>query len=392
MRTVVGPGTFQRALCSVVFAVALWLGNGAPLAAQTPDSRQHETIAPGIEHTEIKRGNFADAGKERWTIHVLTVNPKHARLQLAQAMDEIAGAETTTSLARRHGALAAINGGYFRTDGIVRGEPVGLLVLAGKLLSEPVKQRAALAVRDDGRQLQTAIVHVGWQAELRINGQSHPISGFNRPREADELLVFTPEFHRTTLTDANGLEAIVIRNRVTAIHETRGSQPIPAAGMVLSASGKARAWLQTQLRRGARVELKTELQTRPTLSFQPDFILGAGPQLLSAGRDVSEAEAANYSTSLYRVRHPRTAIGWRADGTLLLVTVDGRQPQKSVGMTLAELAALMRELGCEAALNLDGGGSTTMVVKQKIVNSPSDRNGDPAGERPVSDALLIKPR
>ena len=65
--------------------------------------------------------------------------------------------------------------------------------------------------------------------------------------------------------------------------------------------------------------------------------------------------------------------------------MDGRQPAKSVGMTIAELAALMLEFGCVEAINLDGGGSTTMVVEGKVVNTPSDA----AGERPVSDALLV---
>lgn len=78
----------------------------------------------------------------------------------------------------------------------------------------------------------------------------------------------------------------------------------------------------------------------------------------------------------------------RKDGALVLVTVDGRQPKKSVGMTIPELTNLMLEFGCEDALNLDGGGSTTMVIRHKIVNSVSDATGT----RAVSDALLVLPR
>ncbi|NLH76279.1 MAG: phosphodiester glycosidase family protein, partial [Acidobacteria bacterium] len=81
----------------------------------------------------------------------------------------------------------------------------------------------------------------------------------------------------------------------------------------------------------------------------------------------------------------RTAVGVRADGRLLLVTVDGRQPEHSVGMSIAELAALIGELGAVEALNMDGGGSTTMVVGGRVVNGPSDLTG----ERPVGDALLL---
>jgi len=72
----------------------------------------------------------------------------------------------------------------------------------------------------------------------------------------------------------------------------------------------------------------------------------------------------------------------------MLVTVDGRQPKKSVGMTIEELAVLMTGLGCVEAINLDGGGSTTMVINGRVVNNPSDATG----ERPISDALLVFPR
>jgi exopolysaccharide biosynthesis protein len=110
--------------------------------------------------------------------------------------------------------------------------------------------------------------------------------------------------------------------------------------------------------------------------------------LLLGGRIPEPVAGESYAEEFRNRRHPRTAAGLRGDGTLLLVTVDGRQPELSVGMTIDELASLMRELGADTALNLDGGGSTTMVVAGKLVNSPSDAGG----ERPVSDALLVFPR
>jgi hypothetical protein len=253
-------------------------------------------------------------------------------------------------------------------------------------LSEPVNKRAALAIADDGKTVRAAIVRVDFKAELKVaNKIARAINGFNRPREKDELIVFTPEFHRTTLTGPDGVEVTVARDRVVAVNDNVGSLPIPHAGLVISASGRSREWALINLRRGTRVEIKTEMNANPAIPFNPDFIIGAGPQLLSASKFVANEEAANYSESLSGRRHPRTAIGWRADGHLVLVTVDGRQPQKSVGMTIEELAKLMIELGCVEAMNLDGGGSTTMVIRNKIANNPSDA----AGERPVSDALLV---
>lgn len=353
--------------------------------ALRPDARTVETLAPGIDHITIKRGDFAQEGSNRWTIHAVIADAKLSKLKLAQAKDEIVGAETTSSLATRHNALVAINGGYFRTTGPARGEPVGALTIHGKVLSEPVKNRAALAVRNDGQRIRTAITHSSVTATVTTDGKAtHPIHGINRPTEKGELILFTPEFHRTTLTEAEVTEAVIEKNRVTRMFDNAGDHAIPRNGMVISAHGKAREWARAHLRVGTQVGINIKTKTEPPLPFSPDFILGGGPQLVATGRKIFSAESTRYSDSLYKQRHPRTAIGWRPDGKMVLVVVDGRQ-KSSVGMTMDELADLMLELGCVQAMNLDGGGSTTMVIKNRIVNSPSD----PTGERPVSDALMI---
>jgi exopolysaccharide biosynthesis protein len=89
--------------------------------------------------------------------------------------------------------------------------------------------------------------------------------------------------------------------------------------------------------------------------------------------------------SFLTTRHPRTAIGWNSDQSLVwMVVVDGRQ-EHSVGMSLQELSTFFLKLGASVALNLDGGGSSTIVAKGKVLNSPSD----PTGERRVTNALLL---
>ncbi len=355
-------------------------------ATRPVEQRTIETLAPGIEHLEIKRGDFNAESGDRWHLHVLIVSPTKAAITLARAMDEIVGAETTSSLAARHGALAAINAGFFRVAGTYRGEPDGLLAVKGKLLSEPVRGGAALALTNAGGNTKAALAHITIKAELKFNRQATiPINGFNRPRETDQLIVFTPEFHRTTLTKPDGIEVIVRKGRVQESLDGKGSQVIPSDGFVISANGTAKPLLR-KLRRGMKVELRQQLLATPSLPFVPEFILGGGPILLVNGQTQTNPDGFN-PTSFVNFRHPRTAIGTRKDGALVLVTVDGRQPKKSVGMTIPELAALMLELGCEDALNLDGGGSTTMVIRHKVVNSVSDATG----ERAVSDALLVLP-
>jgi len=364
-------------------------GVGQASSSQGAETRRSEIVAPGIEYIQIRRGDFtAPEGADRWTIHVLLLDPSRAQIRPAIAMDEIAGAETTSSIAARHGAAAAVNGGYFRTTGTFRGEPAGLLALGGRFLSEPNPNRAVLALTNAGGRTRLAVAQVDFKAEIVVKGLSpRAVDGINRPRGEDELILFTPEFHRTTLTAPDGLEAVVRRGRIREIADGRGSSPIPEDGFILSAAGKARMWARQSLRPGLKISVGTDLKATPPFPFAPEFLLGGGPHLRSNGKPIP-GEAENFPAGFYTTRHPRTAAGIRSDGTIVLAVVDGRQPKVGVGMTIPELADLMGELGCAEAINLDGGGSTTMVVGGRLVNSPSDS----AGERPVSDALLVFPR
>jgi exopolysaccharide biosynthesis protein len=107
--------------------------------------------------------------------------------------------------------------------------------------------------------------------------------------------------------------------------------------------------------------------------------VGGGPRLVLRSAVAIGAEGFRHTP----VRHPRTAFAVTDRGTYLLVTLDGRQTA-SVGMRLDELATELIALGAVEAMNLDGGGSTTMVVRDAVRNSPSDGR-----ERPVSDAILV---
>ena len=368
---------------TLAFVVAS--GLAAPTAGPA-DARRTDKVAPGVEHIEIRRGDFGRGiGPDRWVINVLVCDPGKVRLALGRARDRGVGTETTSSIARRRGALAATNGGYFRTDGPYRGEPAGIVVQGRKVLSEPYHRRPGLAVASRGARTRIAVVDVDLRAEAVVAGKARRrIDGINRPRLDDELILFTPEFDRTTLTGPQGIEATVEKGRVAAVAEAAGNAAIPRGGSVLSGHGEAAAWVRANLKPGTRVETRTALTLSPRPVFVPDFVIGGGPRLVRNGKAVPP-DPEIYSPGFAEARHPRTAVGVRADGRILLVTVDGRQPETSVGMTIAELAALLLELGAVEAINMDGGGSTTMVVRDRVVNSPSDLTG----ERAVGDALLV---
>ena len=115
-----------------------------------------------------------------------------------------------------------------------------------------------------------------------------------------------------------------------------------------------------------------------------EWAIGGGPRLLREGQIEITGREERFLPDVLVGRAPRTAVGITASGEVLLVVADGRRAQESVGLTLEELARLMRDLGAVEAMNLDGGGSTTLVVDGMLLNNPSDGR-----ERSVASALLV---
>ena len=145
------------------------------------------------------------------------------------------------------------------------------------------------------------------------------------------------------------------------------------------------------LLRGGRPYLTVPDSNRLWESALPDSnIMTAGPMLIRKGELVAQRDDRTFVTR----RHNRTALGLRPDGTTLLVVADGRFKHQAEGLSLTELELVMRWLGCTEAVNLDGGGSSTMYVQNKphggVVNYPSDNNRhDHDGQRPVSNAIIV---
>jgi exopolysaccharide biosynthesis protein len=361
-------------LLVALVAATLAFGAQAPAVAW-------RVVAPGVEHAQVTR-------EGPWNINLLRVDLSRARLDVVHARDDAIGLEPLSAIAARAGAIAAINGGYFRMTGTFAGDSTGTLQIDGTLLSEPDRDRAAVGLIRDANGTRLVMGHVTWQGTLTAGRRSRRLDGINRPRGTNEVVLFTPQFNDTTLTDESGTEAIVREDVVTEVREKTGGTAIPDDGFVISATGSAQQWVQ-QLRPGTKVTFRASLRPADRSRTNPwptaEDVLGAGPKLVTAGRpditDKREKMAPTFATD----RHPRTAIAQLADGRALLVVVDGRQPALSIGMTLAELATLLIEFGATEAINLDGGGSTTMVVGKEIVNRPSDVTG----ERPISDAILV---
>jgi Phosphodiester glycosidase len=375
-------------------------------------------VAPGVDWTTIVR----ERGPVR--INVLAVDP--ARVRGVLSNERIAGRERVSAMGRRVDAVAGVNGTFFARSG----DPLGVLAIDGELLSESLDGRSALILPATGP---PSIAGVRFRGRMYVNGRSREIDGIDRTRglipacggrggdvptirpnqvltctDSSELVVLSPLYGMPPPAEG-GVEAIVRNGTVTSVRPP-GTGGVPRDGVLLTGTGDAAAFLRNAAlpRSHAEIALRLIAGDREfTLApgggaareAAPAIVVGAGPRLLRGGRVAVAADAEGFAPpqapsffrSFVASRNPRTLAGVRADGTLLLVTVDGRAPGWSVGMTLRQAARLMRSLGAVDALNLDGGSSTAMTVRGELVNRPSDRVGGRPVERRVSNGLFVMP-
>ncbi|MFM9904563.1 MAG: phosphodiester glycosidase family protein [Pyrinomonadaceae bacterium] len=350
-----------------------------------------KTLKDGVEYAEVTR----EISGLKVNMNLLRLDLTKVRLDVHHAMDAAIGTEKTSSIAARHGAFAAINAGFFRLDNSIwAGDPVGILIIDHQIISDPTKDRIVLGFTNNRLETEVAIGRSELSQIFFVGKREIEVAGSNREIGKDEIVLYTPHFHRTTLTDNSGIEVIVRKNRVFKIVRDIGSSEIPADGYVISANGTSVAALAKIVRVGTPVQVGERVRI-VNISHEPippkmedfeDAVAGV-PQLLRNGKIDITWEEEKTTKSFVETRHPRTAVAKLKDGKFLMITVDGRS-EASGGIGLQDLAEYLLSLGATDAMNLDGGGSTTMWVDGKVVNHPSDKEG----ERKVSDAILVTPR
>lgn len=366
-------------------SVAL-VGGAGPAGAKV--STIVQKVASGVTLTKI----YDPSGPFR--IRVLTINPaKAVMLDVALSTPTFGSFATTSSMARANGAIAAVNGDF----GTWPERPVHAFADDGTLKTTGSADTNFALSQDE------TTPHIGHaqpavRATVAGSGQTFVVNAWNtgHPKGADidgyttvgGSTISPPSAACSVRLVPSGVprwgaQKVGILRDYTVDAEACQSSPMSLNGGVVLAARRASATAS------ATIMALTPGSTL-TLSWSMGWAdvsttIGGAPELVSNGKVVTNDNCGNY----FCARNPRTGIGYTATGRILLVTVDGRQSGWSVGMTLVEFAKEMIKVGAVRAMNLDGGGSTTMWVKSKggLVNRPSDWTG----ERAVSSAVLVLP-
>lgn len=377
-----------------------------PAGAQAPsgDSVRSSTVVPGVTLRHISRP------RGPWVLSVLEVDLRRRDLEVhgVRACDQLLGRERPSAIARRLrqegvDVVGILNADFFDLRGGT-GATESNIVIDGEIVKAVTVTESPFDAFDNVH-TQFGITATGapvldrfhLQGVVRTPSGEWPLSAINA--NAPGALALLTAWFDTLALASRPMDSIAhvsllkVGGRGDTAHyrvESRAARgPLVAASeqsVLLAASGPATPVVE-RLRPGDRVEVVTRLvPDRGPLRT----IVGGWPRIVAAGRNVALAADSVEGTipRFSRQRHPRSALGISRDSaTLYVVAVDGRQ-QTSVGMTLEELADAMIALGAYEAMNLDGGGSTALIVRDSIVNTPSDTSG----ERPVGNVVAITRR
>jgi hypothetical protein len=398
-----------RRLWALLLLLGLALGAaGAPLAKagnSDPSGPLPQGVLPSDKVTYVRPGviHISRVTDEPLKINVLLfdiTNPAFA-LKVGVRNGWLFGRTRTSQIASEFKALAAVNGDLFASDGI----PQGLTLVDGDVMTAP-KHRATFAWTKSGEPFIGYFTDQWtWQAEVQTAKGAHtPLTLLNSRCPDDQICMFTSAA-RVAPTRINDLKVVIDTGGYVQRVVQSDNITIKAGMRVLEGVGAGARWLKANAIVGSRLSITTN--TEPDLSEFSQGISG-GPIILRDGtfvqdclcalRDCSQTKAPkaklvceDFSTD-WKLRHyqwvrmPRTGIGFDATKkTLIVAVVDGYQAGYSRGIRQDDFAALLHSFGTDSAMELDGGGSSTMWLEGKIANRPPDAEG----ERYVANALLF---
>lgn len=326
-------------------------------------------VAKGIKH--IKLTKYYDNKPVK--INVIEINKKltpNYELKPITALKKLNSKQKISDIANSSNAIIALNGTFFKPG---TGIPLGTLMIDGKIYTGPIYDRVAMGIFSDHYEIE----RITLDASLKSKNYTLKIDNLNQPRMLSTMiLIYTQDWGETApATPKYGLQLAIKKDRV--IDKSTNSLKIPDKGYVIVGPSS----LLNKFNIGEKIELS--LSTTPKWQDVKHIISG-GPYLIKDDKIFVDMTAQKLTS--IGGKNPRSAIGYTQNNDIILVAVDGRE-NASVGMTLMQLARLMKSFGCTQAINLDGGGSTVMYINGKIVNNPQQKDGIP-----IPNAIGLVPK
>ncbi len=326
------------------------------------------TITSGVKHVKMTR--YYDGKPVR--INLVEIDPKLAteyelKPALSSTTSNLQNKRTITTIAQNTNSIVAINGTFFKPQ---TGVPLGTLMIDGKMYTGPIYDRVSMGIFENGY----AMARVQLKASISAGKTNVKINNINQPRMlSTHVIAYTRAWGATApATPKYGIQIAVKDNKVITSSTSRLA--IPDGGYVLVGPSS----LLKQFTTKNKVEI--DIGTNPNWENVKHIVSG-GPYLVKNSEVFVDMTAQKLGA--IGGKNPRSAIGYTADGDMILVAVDGREGS-SVGMTLMQLANFMKAAGCVNAMNLDGGGSTVMYVNGQVVNNPAFKGGIA-----ISNALVL---
>ena len=383
-------------ICIILATIAL----SAPLFAQNDLGDTALAVSPPEKNITYNNSTFQKEIKEKYKGSAVTfptegiahikkvkyINSKPIKLNIVEistkanpylkitpktAGTRLNSKATVRKIAQNNNAIVAINGGFFKPQ---TGVPLGALMIDKQVLAGTIYNRVGIAIFEDNLKEPFKMANIVFDIKAKTDNFEIVIDNINQPRMLQTyMLLYTSKWGKTVSAAPKSGYNLVIRNK-KPIKISANEVTLEQDDIVLQGNKE----IISKLARDGEINIEIKLQD----SLQnATHIISAGPYLVKNSEIYVDTKAQKLQA--ISGKNPRSAIGYTKDYNLIIVTVDGRE-EHSVGMTLSELAKLMKGLNCTNAMNFDGGSSSALYVKGKIANSAVNKEGIA-----VSNALVV---
>jgi uncharacterized protein YigE (DUF2233 family) len=339
-----------------------------------------KTVQPGISYQEYRPDDST-------LIHVLTIDPRKVKIVAARAQDIGQGIASVEEIAKHFSALAAINGGYFRYNqpNTTIGLPAGILKINNMWHGIAYKARGAIGWDPEKNLVLMDILQTN--SRLELNKQLVPIQAMNKISNGNKGALLSDSYIEPIILE-QGQTVIFNDSKIQQIFNN-GIFNIPQSSYAYNFAGPQLSKIKFKVGDPAHLQIKVLPQISPDKASSWDklpFIVGGGPLLIHNSKIINDYAREGLKGDFIENTYARTAVGVLANKQIVFVVVEQNSIQEIKGFTIPHLSAYMLSLGCVMAVNLDGGGSSSMYVKD------TDAHNIFTPSRQVADVLLVLAR